>query len=128
MNRPHNPIFHNKTIVSRAYSTRGIKNNDINSYLPFNAIHGPFQAPQSLVEKHKDEPDKKRRIVKAMLDSMDKNVSKVLATLKENGLEENTLVVFLSDNGGHEASPTTPARTAQSISAALNFSVNPIKT
>jgi len=144
MNRPHNPIFHNRKIVSTPYSTRGIKNNDINKngvlvrdtknhltdqlgdmavkfieankekpflcYMPFNAIHGPFQAPKSLVEKYKDEPDPKRRIVKAMLDSMDQNVGKVLASLKQNGLEENTLVVFLSDNGGHEASPNTPLR------------------
>ncbi len=144
MNRPHNPIFHNKTIVSRPYSTREINNKDVNRdgvlvrdiknhltdqigdtavkfieankenpflcYMPFNAIHGPFQAPKSLVDKYADEPDKKRRIVKAMLDSMDQNIGKVLSALKKHRLEENTLVVFLSDNGGHEASPNKPLR------------------
>ena len=144
MNRTHNPIFHNRTIVSRPYADRGINNNDVNKkgvlvrdtenhltdqlgdmavkfidankdkpflcYMPFNAIHGPFQAPKPLVDKYGDEPDPKRRIVKAMLDSMDQNIGKVLAALKRHGLEENTLVVFLSDNGGHEASPNRPLR------------------
>jgi arylsulfatase A-like enzyme len=144
MNRPHNPIFHNKQIVSDPYSLRGISNDSVNKkgvlvkdtenhltdklgemavkfieenkdkpflcYLPFNAIHGPFQAPKELVDKYAGEKDGKRRIVMAMLDSMDQNVGKVLDALKRNGLEEDTLVVFLSDNGGHEASPNTPLR------------------
>ncbi len=144
MNRPHNPIFHNKTIVSRPYAKRGINNNDVNRngvlvrdtdnhltdqlgdmavkfieankekpflcYMPFNAIHGPFQAPKELVDKYADEPDKKRRVVMAMLDSMDQNIGKVLTALRRNSLEENTLIVFLSDNGGHEASPNKPLR------------------
>lgn len=144
MNRLHNPIFHNRTIVSNPYSRRGISNDSVNKkgillkdtehyltdalgdhasefikankdrpflcYIPFNAIHGPFQAPKDLVDKYADEPDEKRRLVKAMLDSMDQNIGKVLRTLRDNSLERNTLVVFLSDNGGHEASPNTPLR------------------
>ena len=144
MNRLHNPIFHNRKIVSRPYSQRGITHNEVNQkgvlikdeanyltdalgdravgfiesnrdrpflcYIPFNAIHGPFQAPKTLVDKYASEPDAKRRIVKAMLDSMDQNVGKVLTALRENGLDEKTLVVFLSDNGGHEASPNRPLR------------------
>jgi arylsulfatase A-like enzyme len=79
-------------------------------YIPFNAIHGPFQAPKELVDKYADEPDEQRRRVMAMLDSMDQNVGKVLDALRRNGLEDDTLVVFLSDNGGHEASPNRPLR------------------
>ena len=41
---------------------------------------------------------------------MDQNIGKVLSVLKKHRLEENTLVVFLSDNGGHEASPNKPLR------------------
>ncbi len=144
MNRTHNPIFHNRSIVSKAYASRGISNDTVNlkgvlvrdtenyltdelgdhavkfieankdkpflCYIPFNAIHGPFQAPKSLVEKYAGEPDEKRRLVKAMLDSMDQNIGKVLAALRRSNIEENTMIVFLSDNGGHEASPNTPLR------------------
>ena len=138
MNRPHNPVFHNKKIVSNAYAKRGINNDQVNKkgvlvqdlenhltdklgdmavkfiednndqpflcYMPFNAIHGPFQAPKPIVDKYNHIKDPKRRIVMAMLDSLDQNVGKVLRALKRLGLEKNTLVVFLSDNGGHEAS------------------------
>ena len=41
---------------------------------------------------------------------MDANIGKVLEALRRNGLEENTIVIFLSDNGGHEASPNKPLR------------------
>ncbi|MEN8865268.1 MAG: sulfatase-like hydrolase/transferase [Akkermansiaceae bacterium] len=66
-------------------------------------MRGPFQAPKSLVDKYADEPGKKRRIIKAMLDSMDQKIGRVLSALKKLRLEENTLFVFLSDIGGHEA-------------------------
>lgn len=79
-------------------------------YVPFNAVHGPFQAPQPLVEKYAHITDRKRQLVAAMLDSMDENIGKILTALREHGLEERTMVVFLSDNGGHEASPNEPLR------------------
>ncbi len=144
MNRLHNPIFHNKQIVSDPYSQRGIDHKDINHngslirdlenhltdelanhavkfiednkdnpflcYVPFNAIHGPFQAPKPIVDKYAHIEDEKRRTVMAMIDSMDQNIGKVLAALRDNNLEENTLVIFLSDNGGHEASISLPLR------------------
>ena len=46
----------------------------------------------------------------AMLDSMDHNTGRVLKVLRKLGLEEDTFVIFLSDNGGHEASPNLPLR------------------
>ena len=39
----------------------------------------------------------------AMLDSMDANVGKILKALKDNQLMYDTIIIFLSDNGGHEA-------------------------
>ena len=144
MNRPHNPIFHNRKIVSSPYSKRGVKHGDVCQagviikdaenyltdklgqmaatfietnkdqpflcYIPFNAIHGPFQAPKALVDKYAHVEDAKRRKVMAMVESMDQNVGRVLGALKKHGLMENTLIVFLSDNGGHEASPNKPLR------------------
>ncbi|MBT7303260.1 MAG: sulfatase-like hydrolase/transferase [Victivallales bacterium] len=79
-------------------------------YVPFNAIHGPFQAPKELVDKYAHIKNPERRRVMAMLESMDQNVGRVLDALKKHGLMENTLIVFLSDNGGHKASPNKPLR------------------
>ena len=79
-------------------------------YLPFNAIHGPFQAPKDLYEKYASEKNHQRRLNMAMLDSMDHNIGRVLNKLKKLDLEEDTLVIFLSDNGGHEESPNQPLR------------------
>ena len=79
-------------------------------YLPFNAIHGPFQAPKDLYEKYASEKNHQRRLNMAMLDSMDQNIGWVLKTLKKLDLEKDTLVIFLSDNGGHEESPNLPLR------------------
>jgi arylsulfatase A-like enzyme len=79
-------------------------------YLPFNAIHGPFQAPKDLYEKFASEKNHQRRLNMAMLDSMDHNIGRVLDKLKKLDLEDDTLVIFLSDNGGHEESPNQPLR------------------
>jgi arylsulfatase A-like enzyme len=47
---------------------------------------------------------------KAMLESMDGAVGKVLAALDRNGLDENTLVIFTNDNGGERLSDSGPFR------------------
>ncbi|MBI3209777.1 MAG: sulfatase [Candidatus Solibacter usitatus] len=69
-------------------------------YLPFNAIHSPMQAPVPLMTEVESIRDEHRRLFAAMMRSMDNAVGKVLDKLKELRLEEDTLVVFLSDNGG----------------------------
>ncbi len=69
-------------------------------YLSFNAVHGPLQAPKEYTEKFKHLSPKKRQILAAMNWSMDVNIGKALKTLKENNIDENTLIFFLSDNGG----------------------------
>jgi arylsulfatase A-like enzyme len=79
-------------------------------YIPFNAVHGPFQVPSELYESQDSEMDHPRRLVSAMIESMDQNIGKVLDILEELDLEEDTMVIFLSDNGGHEFSPNTPLR------------------
>ena len=79
-------------------------------YVPFNAIHGPFQAPKETYEKYADGNEHTRALVMAMLDSMDANIGKVLKALKDNRLMENTIIIFLSDNGGHEYSPNGELR------------------
>ena len=69
-------------------------------YLAYNAVHSPMQAPEAYLAKFAHLPDLHRRLFAAMLAHLDDNVGRVLAHLRATGLAENTLVVFLSDNGG----------------------------
>ncbi len=69
-------------------------------YLAFNAIHTPMQAPPKYLERFAGETDEKRRTMLAMLSAMDDAVGQVLAKLREHKLDENTLIIFHSDNGG----------------------------
>jgi arylsulfatase A-like enzyme len=69
-------------------------------YLPFNAQHAPLQAPQTYLERFSQIRNEKRRTFAAMMSAMDDAVGKILTKLRESGQEENTLIVFLSDNGG----------------------------
>ncbi|MDX1284708.1 MAG: sulfatase-like hydrolase/transferase [Draconibacterium sp.] len=68
-------------------------------YLPFNAVHWPLQAPEEDIKKF-NTGDKNRDVYLAMLHRMDLAIGKVIQTLKDEGVYENTIVVFLSDNGG----------------------------
>lgn len=69
-------------------------------YLAFNAPHTPLQAPQAWLDKFSQIADKSRRIYAAMVASMDEAIGGVLAKLDETGQRENTLIFFVSDNGG----------------------------
>ena len=69
-------------------------------YLAFNAPHSPLQAPQAYLRKFAAIQDPDRRSYAAMVAAMDDAVGRVLTTLRELRLEEDTLVFFLSDNGG----------------------------
>lgn len=69
-------------------------------YLSYNAVHSPLQGADSYMEKFSSIEDVHRRIFAAMLVNMDDSVGSVLNSLRKNHLEENTLVFFISDNGG----------------------------
>lgn len=83
-----------------------VKNNKKNSfflYLPFYAVHTPIMGKKELAKKFEkkqgsngqDRPD-----YAAMIASVDENVGRLLDEVKRSGLNENTLVIFTSDNGG----------------------------
>lgn len=89
-------------------------------YLAFYTVHTPIQASKKHIEKyekkreslnidevpHKKEGDGWTKMVQenaafaSMVASMDENVGRVLESLKKNGLDKNTWIVFTSDNGG----------------------------
>ena len=82
-------------------------------YLAYNAVHSPMQGTDEYMQKFAYIHEIHRRIFAAMLAHLDDSVGTVLARLRESGLEENTLVVFLSDNGGPTkelTSSNTPLR------------------
>jgi len=85
-------------------SIRIITRHDISRplflYVPFNAVHSPFQAPQNYIDMYKHITNKRRRIYAAMVTCMDNAIGRIVRTLQEKGMKRNTLIIFCSDNGG----------------------------
>jgi arylsulfatase A-like enzyme len=69
-------------------------------YVAFNAPHGPLQATPKYLERFATIADEKRRTYAAMVSALDDAVGAILAELRAQGAEEDTLIFFLSDNGG----------------------------
>lgn len=82
-------------------------------YASFNAPHTPMQATEEDLSLYGEITDPKRRTYAAMVHRLDLNVGKIMDALENAGIAENTLVVFISDNGG-------PASTNASINAPFN--------
>ncbi|MCB1275456.1 sulfatase [Prosthecobacter sp.] len=80
-------------------------------YVPHLAVHAPFEAPDApetpMVTKETMLKGS-RAIYKAMVERIDQGVGMILDELDKNGLAENTLVVFSSDNGGERYSSNAP--------------------
>ena len=107
----------------------GKKDNPFFAYLSFYAVHTPLMAPVDLVKKYEAKREKlglkdsfspesprqnrttqSHAVYAAMIESMDSAIGHVLDTLEAQGLADNTLVIFTSDNGGlstSEGSPTS---------------------
>jgi arylsulfatase A-like enzyme len=66
-------------------------------YLAYNAVHTPMHAKEEHLTKYKNHP---RQHLAAMTWSLDENIGKLVAKLKELNIYENTLIYFISDNGG----------------------------
>lgn len=69
-------------------------------YLAFNAPHTPYQAPQEYIDRCSHIEDPTRRTYAAMVACLDDEIGRVVAALERNGMRENTLILFHSDNGG----------------------------
>ena len=68
-------------------------------YLAHWGVHTPLQASKEDYDALANIPDHRRRVYAAMVRAVDRSVGRVLQTLKDEGLDQNTLVVFASDNG-----------------------------
>lgn len=68
-------------------------------YVPFNAPHEPFQATKKYTDRFQNEKDERRQVYKAMVSALDDGVGAILKKVRDAGLENDTLIVFLSDNG-----------------------------
>ncbi|MFL3658487.1 MAG: arylsulfatase [Opitutales bacterium] len=69
-------------------------------YIPYNAPHTPFQVPDSYYEKYEARGlDVKTATLYGMVENLDDNIGRLLQRLNELNLAENTIVLFLTDNG-----------------------------
>jgi arylsulfatase A-like enzyme len=69
-------------------------------YLTFNAVHTPMEATQKYLDRFSSIADERRRTYAAMTSAMDDAVGRVMGKLRELKLEKDTLVFYVSDNGG----------------------------
>jgi arylsulfatase A-like enzyme len=82
-------------------------------FLSYNALHTPLQATTKYLDRFSHIKDPKRKTYAAMVSAIDDGVGLLLKSLRENKLEEKTIVAFLSDNGGpitKNASQNSPLR------------------
>lgn len=69
-------------------------------YVAFNAPHAPMEAPREYLQQTRHIKDTRRAVYAAMVLALDNAVGRILNDLQAAGLNDSTLVVFLSDNGG----------------------------
>jgi len=108
----NNPILRgSQPVEESSYLTDAITRESVNFiernddkpfflYVAYNAVHSPLQASDAYMARFSHIKDVHRRIFAAMLANVDESVGEIVQTLREQGMEDNTLIVFLSDNGG----------------------------
>jgi arylsulfatase A-like enzyme len=102
----------NKKVTEKGYSTTLFGNDAVKYirqqdgstpfylYLAFNAPHTPYQATQEYLDRYKHITDPARRAYAGSITAMDDQVGRVVQALAAKKLLDNTLIVFMSDNGG----------------------------
>ncbi len=95
-----------KEYITDAFSREAVefvKRNDKNPfflYLAYNAPHAPLQATEKYLSRFSGIKDEKRKTYAAMVSAVDDGVGRLLNQLEQSGQMENTIIFFLSDNGG----------------------------
>jgi arylsulfatase A-like enzyme len=69
-------------------------------YLPFNAPHTPLQALPEHLARYSQIENKQRRTYAAMVHAVDEQIGRVVAAIEKQGMTQDTLFIFSSDNGG----------------------------
>jgi arylsulfatase A-like enzyme len=73
-------------------------------YVAFNAVHDPFQGPKDRDTvgnfQLTDTKYRTREVMRTMIEALDQGAGRILDFMKKSRLEENTVVFFMSDNGG----------------------------
>ncbi len=92
--------------ITDYYTDEAVKFIEINKDRPFYlnlahwAPHNPLQALKADYDSLPQIKDHTERVYAAMIKSLDRSVGRVTQALKDNGIEDNTMVIFVSDNGG----------------------------
>jgi arylsulfatase A-like enzyme len=108
------PVKDEKEYLTDAFARESVefisrsKDKPFFLYLAFNAVHSPLEATEKYEARFPHITDKKRKTYAGMLSALDDAVGRVMAKVRELGQEENTLVLFYSDNGG--PTPETSSR------------------
>ncbi|MBD1388340.1 sulfatase-like hydrolase/transferase [Neiella sp. HB171785] len=106
--------YNGKEVQETEYITDGLSREAVNFinkagekkdqpfflYLAYNAPHSPMQAKQEDMDQFPEIKDKKRKVYAGMVYAVDRGVKRVVEALKATDQFDNTLIVFLSDNGG----------------------------
>ena len=113
--RSSQPVTEKENLTD-AFTREAIQFIERNSSQPFflclayNAVHSPMQGRDDDLERFAHIEDIQRRLFAAMLWRLDQGLGRIVKRLKDLGLEQNTLVVFLSDNGGPSRELTSSNR------------------
>jgi len=116
--RGNNPT-NEKAYLTDAFGREAVAFIDTNKakpfflYLAFNAVHTPMQADDPRLKKFATINDKQRQTYAAMMSAMDDAIGLVTKKLADEKLTENTLVMFISDNGG-------PTMKGVTVNASIN--------
>lgn len=91
------------------------KSNPFFLFVSHNTIHDPLREKAKTIQKYEDLKESKEPenhpIIAAMIERLDNSCGLILNKISELGLENNTVVVFFSDNGGkHDYAAQTPFR------------------
>jgi arylsulfatase A-like enzyme len=116
--RGNNPT-NEKAYLTDAFGREAVAFIDTNKakpfflYLAFNAVHTPMQADDPRLKKFAAIKDRQRQTYAAMMSAMDDAIGTVMKKLADDKLTEETLVMFISDNGG-------PTMKGVTVNASIN--------
>ena len=110
---PHLDAYHGKDIfltealtieANQAINQAAAENKPFFLYMSHYSVHVPFAIDDRFYERYRDAGlDKTEAMYAAMVEGMDKSLGDILTNVKRHGLSNNTIVLFMSDNGGLSA-------------------------